>query len=117
MKQIATILLLGVLVTGCATPRRASYLDRLRDTTIPKLELKQQPVQEALLALRAEWKKQTGTDMPVAEVKRYVEYEYPTDQLLTFRATHISFLEALRIIASLSGYRLSFHEDKLKGFI
>jgi hypothetical protein len=111
MKQIITALLLGVLVTGCATPRRTSYLDRLRDTTIPKLELKQQPVREALLALRTEWKKQAGTDMPIAQVTQQVEYADPKHNLVTFRAQHISFLEALRTIASLSGYRLSFREN------
>jgi hypothetical protein len=113
MKQIVTILLIAASVAGCATLRRTSYLDGLRDTTIPKVEFSQQPVQEALLVLRTEWKKQTGTEMPVAEVTRLIEYADPKDQLVTFRATHISFLEALRIIASLSGYRLSFREDNL----
>ena len=111
MKQIATYLLLVTVITGCARPRRTSYLDRLRDTIIPKVEFSQQPVQEALLVLRTEWKKQTGTDMPIAQVTQHFEYDYPKDNLITFRAQHISFLEALRIIASVSGYRLSFREN------
>jgi hypothetical protein len=49
--------------------------------------------------------------MPVAEVIRHVEYSDPKDQLVTFRAKHISFLEALRLVATLSGYRLSFQES------
>ncbi|OVE75343.1 hypothetical protein BVX97_04990 [bacterium E08(2017)] len=101
------------MVTGCATPRRASYLDSLRDTTIPKVEFTQQPVQEALLALRTEWKKQTGTDMPIAQVTQQVEYDDPKHNLVTFRAQHISFLETLRIIASVSGHRLSFRENDI----
>lgn len=111
MKQTVTMLLLGTLVAGCATPRQANYLDRLRDTTIQKFELKQQPVQEALLALRTEWKKQTGTDMPIALVTQQIEYDDPKHNLVTFRAEHISFLETLRIISDLSGYRLSFRDN------
>jgi len=49
--------------------------------------------------------------MPIAQVTQQVEYADPKHNLVTFRAEHISFLEALRIIASISGYRLSFREN------
>lgn len=111
MKCTITFWMTALLLAGCATQRPPSYLDRLRDVTIAEIQLHEQPVQKALLALRSEWKKQTGTDMPIAQVTQYVEYNDPKHNLVTFRAEHISFLEALRIVASISGYRLSFREN------
>jgi len=111
MKHIIIAAFLLLLVTGCATPRSASYFDRLRDTTIPELELNNVSLQEALRALRIEWKKQTGTEMPVAEFSRDLEYEH--DQPVTFRARYISFLEAVRIIANITGYEISFRDNEL----
>jgi len=111
MKQIVTASLVILLTAGCSTPRGARHLDCLADKTIAVLEFKQVPVQEVLRAIRDEWKKQTGTEMPVAEVKRYIEYAEPKDQLVTFRARHVSFLDALRVTADLSGYQLTFSEN------
>jgi len=112
-KIVVTVTLFGILATGCTTYRQKSYLDYLRNTKIPVLELKDASLQEALVVLRQEWKTQTGTDLPVAEVKEYVKTDPPQEKHISLRAHDISFHEALRLTALLTGYRLSFREGSV----
>jgi len=112
-KIVVTVTLLGILVTGCATSPQESYLDSLRKTKIQMFELKDVSLQEALVVLRQEWKKQTGTDLPVVEVKGYVKTDPPQEKHISLRAHDISFHEALRLTALLTGYRLSFREGSV----
>jgi hypothetical protein len=112
-KIVVTAALFGLLVTGCATSPQESYLDSLRSTKIQTLELKDASVQEALVVLRQEWKKQTGTDLPVAEMEERVKTDPPQEKHIGLRAHDISFHEALRLIALFYGCRLSFREGSV----
>lgn len=85
-------------------------LSQLGEVVIPEIEFEDVSVQDALAHLREKWKEHTGAELPMAEVISQYEFEDPDDRLITFSARHLPFLEALRIVADLSGYRLQFKD-------
>jgi len=101
------------MLTGCTTSKHVNYVDQLRGIIIQELVLEKQPVQEALHVLRTEWKKQTACEMPVAEIFQTGVSSESTNQLVSLHAKHITFLEALKLIANISGCRLLFQQDGL----
>jgi hypothetical protein len=115
MIKFITSMIVIMFMVGCETHRDLGHLDRLGERTIPVVEMDHLTVENALNIISQEWRKQTGTPMPVAVVtlNRHFEPEDAQHHLVTLRAHDVSFLEILHLVADLSGYRLTFRDGSI----
>lgn len=122
MRTIITVLILGTLVVGCSTVRERSFGDLLRDTMIPEISFEDLRREDAIKEIQAMWRRQTGNEMPAVQIRDLMtsdslgieafpkEYDPEQNRIanITFRATNISFYEALSVMGAIVGCDFCF---------